>query len=453
MKCLTFVHVSDIHFGQERGVPLVTNTDIRDRLIDDVESFVKQLGRPADGAIVTGDIAYSGTKPEYETASGWLDKLAAAGGFSRTEVMVVPGNHDLDRGLVGDSGQHLVDKIVDKGEDQLELYLHSDTDRQALYAKFSEYRLFAGSYGCALSDAGGGSGEKSFYFDVARTRGLRLLGLNTAVVCGRSSDHVGKLLLGARQRIFQPAKDGMETIVLMHHPIHWCADETLALEYILARSRILMCGHEHVPNFQVDEIQGRGSYLTLRAGAATPPEEKPKEGESKEMAPYTYNIIEFRCDGDHLEVRLHPRDWDATSKKFKASQRDMAVGKTCHIMKLRCHDDEPISEDSTAVSVPNTAEGLEGSMTTVEALQEPSPDDAVRLANIRLKFFRHLSLPQRLSVLTTLGALPATISEALLTVTIELKALDRLVRAGMLEALEKQVAEQINQQKMKGAGK
>ena len=92
-------------------------------------------------------------------------------------------------------------------------------------------------------------------------------------------------------------------------------------------------------------------------------------------------------------------------------------------------------------------------MTTVEALQEPSPDDAVRLANIRLKFFRHLSLPQRLSVLTTLGALPATISEALLTVTIELKALDRLVRAGMLEALEKQVAEQINQQKMKGAGK
>lgn len=58
---LAFVHLSDIHFGQEKGGDLYINDDVKERLIDDVRQLAAQLpsGKVA-GLIVTGDIAYAG---------------------------------------------------------------------------------------------------------------------------------------------------------------------------------------------------------------------------------------------------------------------------------------------------------------------------------------------------------------------------------------------------------
>ena len=51
-----FVHLSDIHFGQESGGSIWIHNDVKERLIEDVGLAVKGLeaGR-ASGIIVTGD--------------------------------------------------------------------------------------------------------------------------------------------------------------------------------------------------------------------------------------------------------------------------------------------------------------------------------------------------------------------------------------------------------------
>ena len=39
-----FVHLSDIHFGQEKGGKLWVHDDVKERLIDDVRLVVERLG-------------------------------------------------------------------------------------------------------------------------------------------------------------------------------------------------------------------------------------------------------------------------------------------------------------------------------------------------------------------------------------------------------------------------
>ena len=77
-----FVHLSDIHFGQEKGGRIWIHDDVKERLIDDVGRVVKSLnsGRAA-GIIVTGDIAFGGRTSEYKEAGTWLDKVAEAAGL------------------------------------------------------------------------------------------------------------------------------------------------------------------------------------------------------------------------------------------------------------------------------------------------------------------------------------------------------------------------------------
>ena len=96
-----FVHLSDIHFGQEKGGQIWVHEDVRESLIEDVGLAVRDLeaGR-ASGVIVTGDVAFGGRECEYDQAAKWLDRVADAAGCERTSLQVVPGNHDIDRSQI-----------------------------------------------------------------------------------------------------------------------------------------------------------------------------------------------------------------------------------------------------------------------------------------------------------------------------------------------------------------
>jgi 3',5'-cyclic AMP phosphodiesterase CpdA len=91
-----FIHLSDIHFGQEKGGTLVTHDHIRRKLTADVKDFARHHG-PASRILITGDIAYSGLPDDYKKAATWLEELTTAGGcHDETHVSTIPGNHDCD---------------------------------------------------------------------------------------------------------------------------------------------------------------------------------------------------------------------------------------------------------------------------------------------------------------------------------------------------------------------
>jgi hypothetical protein len=75
---LTYVHLSEIHFGQEKGADLIVHNDVKARLIEDAADQIRiHSGGVATGVIVTGDVAYGGKAHEYASAAAWLDCQSA----------------------------------------------------------------------------------------------------------------------------------------------------------------------------------------------------------------------------------------------------------------------------------------------------------------------------------------------------------------------------------------
>jgi 3',5'-cyclic AMP phosphodiesterase CpdA len=102
---LRFLHLSDIHFGQEKNGARVTHDNVRNALVRDARELTKKRGR-ATRILITGDVAYSGKQKEYDAAADWLEKLTQACQCEQeTHVCPIPGNHDCDLdAITGNAG-------------------------------------------------------------------------------------------------------------------------------------------------------------------------------------------------------------------------------------------------------------------------------------------------------------------------------------------------------------
>src|SRR2546425_13147452 len=102
---LTLVHLSDIHFRRGRvGTRYDQDEKIRAELVRDLRELVPRFGK-VSGLIISGDIAWSGHKSEYEYAFSWIKSISEHLQCALADVMVIPGNHDVDRAALyrGDS--------------------------------------------------------------------------------------------------------------------------------------------------------------------------------------------------------------------------------------------------------------------------------------------------------------------------------------------------------------
>ena len=430
-----YVHISDIHFGQEKGGAVIVHNDVKERLLDDVTTVLDRLPRRnAAGIVVTGDIAYGGKKDEYRVAAEWLDHLATAAKCAITDIQVVPGNHDIDRAEISRAANWMLSEIASKGEATLDTFLANDLDRQLLYARFASYIPFAEGYNCPLDCHGGLASER--VIELAPSRSLQFIGLNSALVC-KHKDQRGQLLLGARQRVL-PISAGRELVVLCHHPLDWLQDSADARLFVRNRARIFISGHEHKPAVRVETVDGGADLLTLEAGATVPPA-------AQDPFTYTYNVLEFEWDArdDKLQVTVHPRAWDDTRKRF--DDDPVRLGGREPVFRLGCPNyrraagrrdgarpetipDAPLA---AAVDATNSANDAGGGPVTVP------PGYALTL----LRFFRDLSDAQRVAVLVTMNALPPTWSEAS-SHALERRVLDSLVVSGRLEELKRTIDEQ-----------
>ena len=418
-----FVHLSDIHFGQEEGGRIRLHDDVKDRLIDDVRLVAKNLesGRAA-GIVVTGDIAYGGRASEYTAAAAWLDEVADAAGCDMVDIQVVPGNHDIDRDEITELTKMMLEKIVAEGEPALDNFLKSDADRDLLFRRFSAYRPFAEGYRCPLDTNAELAEER--VAELAPGRAIRFIRLNSALACSKN-DEEGKLLLGARQRVLNQ-RPGEELVVLSHHPVHWFQDSEDALLFIRNRARVFISGHEHNPSVKTETIEEGSDLMMLAAGATVPPN-------SDDTFTYCYNFIEFDWDAeaDALSVYIRPRAWVNAQKRFDAD--NVRLGGRDPRFTLACPN---FRNAPQATDLPRHETVVDGpsDTVTITALTDHGPKatevpvvDTYPL--LLLRFFRDISPAQRVGILASLGALPPN-WQGTLSETFERKALDGLVKAG-----------------------
>lgn len=446
-----FVHVSDIHFGQEKDDRVYIHADVKQQLIADAKEVVSNMaGGVAHGILVTGDIAQSGRWEEYEGAGKWLDELAANIGVEIHRVQMVPGNHDLDRSKLSFAGKQILDHIRANGATEYEDILKNPTDRAALLVRFEDYGRFSFGYNCPLNNEGAFASEMEVNLAPGRT--IRFIRFNSSLLChGKERDENPELMLGARQFTI-PRTDGVENIVLAHHPLHWYKDQGQVRDYIRSRARVFISGHEHNPKVEVDNVEPGCDVMMLAAGATVP-------YKSDDVYTFTYNIIEFDWDEeiDGLSVTMYPRAWNAQRTCFEAD--DKRLGGKAPNFRLGCPSfrkaDRPdVPKTAQHLDAPSIKEGTHSAKPTIAMIPmesltgEPSAmqPKAEGYETARLRFFRDLLEGERLRTLVELDALPADSNERM-SQGLERKLFDMLVRNGRLGDVERMINQLIKERK------
>ena len=436
-----FVHISDIHFGQERDQRVHIHNDVKRQLIADAKRVVRgDLKATAAAILVTGDIAFSGVEEQFKVAGEWLDLLADAVGCPQNQVQMVPGNHDLDRNKTSRSAQHLLDLIRAGGPAEYEEVMSNPTDRAALFARFEDYERFCYGYRCELD--GEAKAATNLQITLAPGRSVRFIRMNSSLLCtGEERHDEPELVLGERQFIID-RDDGVENIVLIHHPLNWYKDSADVKTYIDSRARILITGHEHQPDVKVEEV-GEGADLMMLAAGATVP------FRSNAIYTFTYNVIELEWDpaDDDLIVTMHPRAWDPKGTCFVAD--DKRLGGAEPQYKVRCPNFKLAPRPPV---VENEVDATTGCSAAIAAVSPPlvelvpaeveegevadMPPAVEGYGPIELRFFRDLLEGERLRILITLDAIPHD-SDERMNRGLQRKLLESLAREGKLPNVER----------------
>jgi predicted phosphodiesterase len=360
MERIVLVHLSDIHFTGSSGTSVHDlDSEVRNEILRDAATVAKELGG-ATGVLVTGDIAFSGQRNQYEKAASWLLEFCRAIGCPDESVWVVPGNHDVDRNVA--SSKILTD----------------EQSAKALLAPLAEYNTFAARFQCSIS------AERPYWErDLSLPCGtiIRLRGLCSALVSNQH-DAKNNIVLGQAQ-VAVHRVDGVEYLTLCHHSPDWLQDQDTVVSHLESKVRMQLFGHKHA-----QRVQQINNALRVTAGAMHP------ERDEGGWAPM-YNVIEIsRLDNQRLGVRLFQRRWHKGNHHFLAEQ-DRNTNQPHHDYVWQdCP--RPARKEPPAVEAPRVA-AADSAMSAVVAAKTTAKDtDAMPLPNHERRLtFRFLTLPFR----------------------------------------------------------
>jgi len=266
---LTWLHLSDWHHRGKDFNRLV----VRDALIEDLQNRVSISSNLStiDFIIFSGDIAFSGQKEEYDAAIEHLFKpVLEAVDLTPDRLFIVPGNHDLNRKQFDLLPKALLQPFT--SEEEVQNWLTDERKRRRLLEPFEAYHQFASMY----------TGQQQLAYTTIHileinSKQIALLGLNSALMCGRNTNIQGEVsdygyLVVGEPQLHDALKEigGADVrIAVLHHPFDWLTefDRTRIEERLGHSCHFILCGHQHMP--KVNLVRGTtGGCLIIPAGAS-----------------------------------------------------------------------------------------------------------------------------------------------------------------------------------------
>ncbi len=293
---LTLIHLSDVHFSQrDDSSQFDLNRQLREAILTDIAS--KPAGVDYDGLLISGDLAFSGRKDEYESLKVWLGELFHIAGLSMDVTYVVPGNHDVDRERVRpkfplwDAHQQIrYNATPAYWLDAIQTQIKLDP-AELLLTPFHAFNDFAQGCECQTTKDNLSWSHK-FPKHLPLDHRLNLIGLNSALISD-AADSPGNLLVSQYQTSPISNTPGVVNLVMCHHPPDWLMDKREVRTALNAFAPIALFGHEHTSRVEVVARQ-----LRLFAGAAVPPRSEPEGWQP------TYHILTIDVVGNHAGPRL-----------------------------------------------------------------------------------------------------------------------------------------------------
>lgn len=298
------LHVSDLHVDARSAFD---QRVLVDGLVRDVER--NQAGAPFDLIVFSGDLASRGKAEEFE-AGRWnlLGRLTQATGLGPERVVLVPGNHDVDR-----------DEIDGVIEDGLRTRL---TSHEALVAALEDDRQVSHALGRLAAWT---RFTDDYYAGVERepiapggwTRRIEICGVQVGIAAlnsawrstGAGEDERGRLLVGELQArtALDRIRDCDVRLVAVHHPFEWLTEfdrREVRREFEAAGVQV-MTGHEHEAD-PMYLVSGLGNSNHDRSGCLY-------FGLSY---PNAYSVIDVDVANERTLVNV--RTWQAKRREFDA---------------------------------------------------------------------------------------------------------------------------------------
>ena len=311
---MLLLHIADIHFRAPDCVNPRMDPELpfRTRMVQDVVNRVQDYGG-IGALLVGGDIAFQGDPQEYAAANEWLTVFANACGCPMERVFVIPGNHDVDRRVIGQSTavRNAQAAILRVGSDKREREFRTQFDDRdsgpALVAPLEAYNEFAKVFNCQIYPP-----EHLFWTqDIPLDGGVRLRihGLTSTLLSGvdGGDDSRESLYLSPLQTVLDPVEDVIN-LVLCHHPPDWFVDHEEVNEAICGRAAIHLFGHEHCA-----KVSCKAGYIRLTVGAVNP--DRYKHGWQP-----SYSLIDVRVLGEgedrKIEINVHVLQWKSRPERY-----------------------------------------------------------------------------------------------------------------------------------------
>jgi hypothetical protein len=329
----SWVHISDIHFGHGDRSQGWDQQMVVAELSADIGRRVA-AGYPAPRCLLlTGDIAFSGATraaTEYQDAKAWLEELRTALNLDPAAVLIIPGNHDVQRNVAQANRNvaRLLRSARDGDENLVEL-MASENDRALLRQRIANFLDFAAPYGPPRGDLL----YWSHRIDCGAGLKVRIACLNSSMLCDDDTDY-RKLQLGNVQidsTLLRPAVEAGELILLLtHHPFDWLRDGPDAEQTARKFAHIHLCGHIHSADISMNRSGGGSELIRVVAGAA-------HETSSPGAPPsrYGYSFGSIHANGSGLELHYWPRLWSPKNREFRIDIDNVPDGGQYAVFPLR----------------------------------------------------------------------------------------------------------------------
>ncbi len=280
MKPVVILHLTDLHFGWDAEADGLAR---RRRCLGSLLSTLQTLGdEEADWkptlVVISGDIGWKGIEADYQQAQQWLSQLLTAIGVTPDNVVVCPGNHDIDRREA--RGISIPQGAVEADECLKPPLLPTYT---AMFQAYTNFCQNTAKYRAWKFD-----GQDSWLVGSAELQGLKFRGLNTAWFCRGDADR-GQLWAGQPQvdllidglpTVARQERGDAPVITVFHHPFWWWQEAELnpyprtdgagqrasTEELLVTRSNLILTGHTHSAFRQPDHL--RMSAYHLSGGAS-----------------------------------------------------------------------------------------------------------------------------------------------------------------------------------------
>ncbi|WP_414576388.1 HEAT repeat domain-containing protein [Anabaena sp. CCY 9402-a] len=305
IRLMHILHLSDLHFGTLDQAKLWSNqlaTDLRNEL------EIPQL----DALILSGDIANKSTSDEYAAAKQFLDELRQDFALKPEQIIIVPGNHDLNWQIAQDAhtayrreryqGKLDQEIYIDDGGNYIEV-----ADKEKYKQRFEHFSNF---YQTIKNQPYPLDYDQQYTLDHFPNQNLLILGLNSAWQLDHHYKSRASIKINALTKALTEIRRNQDyqnciKIAVWHHPLDSASedrikDESFMEQLAVAGFRFFLHGHVHQAQKSFYEYDAERGLFRICAGTFGAPTHELTTAE-----PWQYHLL--KLENNTLTVRSRKR--------------------------------------------------------------------------------------------------------------------------------------------------